>query len=69
MYQETTELPRELMDRALPDIYTRKIIPDVPRLRGKRPDMFRTHPLVVYSAFVTVSLLLLGSMAVASLPV
>jgi hypothetical protein len=39
-----------------------------PRVRRRRVGNLARHPLIVYSAFVTVSLLLLGSMAVASLP-
>ena len=49
-------------------LYDETVIPDVPRLRRRRASRLARHPLVVYSAFVTVSLFLLGSMAVASLP-
>ena len=68
MYQKHAELPREQLDRVLPKQYTQKIIPDVPRLRGIDARIFRAHPLLVYSVFVMVSLVLLGGMAVASLP-
>ena len=49
-------------------LYDETFIPEVPRLRNRRASRLARHPLVVYSAFVTVSLFLLGSMAVASLP-
>lgn len=49
-------------------LYDETFIPDVPRLRKRRASRLARHPLIVYSAFVTVSLFLLGSMAVASLP-
>lgn len=49
-------------------LYDETVIPDVPRLRSRRASRLARHPLVIYSAFVTVSLFLLGSMAVASLP-
>ena len=49
-------------------LYDETVIPDVPRLRNRRASRLARHPLIVYSAFVTVSLVLLGSMAVASLP-
>ena len=49
-------------------LYDETVIPDVPRLRRFRASRLARHPLLVYSAFVTVSLFLLGSMAVASLP-
>jgi hypothetical protein len=44
------------------------MIPAIPRISRLRPAWLLRHPLVIYTAFVTISLLLLGSMAVASLP-
>lgn len=49
-------------------LYSERVIPDVPRLRSRRATRLHKHPLLVYAVFVGVSLLLLGSMAVASLP-
>ena len=57
-----------MIDRALPDTFSQDVIPSIPRFSRLRSGYLRTHPLIVYSVFVTVSLLLLGSMAVASLP-
>ena len=48
-----------------PNLYSESVIPEIPRLRGRR--VYR-RPLAVYSIFVSISLVLLGSMAVASLP-
>lgn len=47
-------------------LYSERFIPEVPRLRSRRAG--RLQPLAIYSIFVSVSLVLLGSMAVASLP-
>ena len=49
-------------------LYSEPVIPEIPRLRRRGRGSLHRHPLVVYSVFVTVSLVLLGSMAVASLP-
>ena len=49
-------------------VYAERIIPEVPRLRTRRNAGLWRHPLAVYTLFVSVSLVLLGSMAVASLP-
>lgn len=49
-------------------LYDETVIPEIPRLRSRRASRLARHPLVIYSAFITVSLFLLGSMAVASLP-
>ena len=51
-----------------PGLYSDSVIPAVPRISRLRPARIFRHPLVIYSAFVAISLLLLGSMAVASLP-
>lgn len=67
MNQKDAELIREQFDRDLPEQRIQKIIPDMPRLRGIDARIFRSHPLIIYSAFVTISLILLGGMAVASL--
>lgn len=68
MYDSNEEISRELMDRALPGSFSQNVIPEIPRFGLLRSGYLRAHPLTVYSVFVTVSLLLLGSMAVASLP-
>lgn len=44
------------------------VVPTIPRMRFFSAASLMRNPLIVYSAFVTVSLLLLGSVAVASLP-
>lgn len=51
-----------------PGLYSDSMIPAIPRISRLRPARLLRHPLVIYTAFVTISLLLLGSMAVASLP-
>lgn len=56
-------MPRRNAQTSKAGLYSETVIPEIPRLRR----MYR-HPLVVYSTFITVSLFLLGSMAVASLP-
>ena len=56
-------MPRQIKQQPQAGLYSETVIPEIPRLRR----MYR-HPLVVYSTFITVSLFLLGSMAVASLP-
>ena len=61
-------MPHQSTETTRSALYDETVIPDVPRLRRRRASRFARHPLVVYSAFVTVSLFLLGSMAVASLP-
>jgi len=61
-------MPRQNTLSAQPGLYSENVIPDIPRVRHLRAGKLCRHPLVVYTAFVTVSLLLLGSMAVASLP-
>jgi len=53
---------------AQPGLYSEILIPEIPRVRRLRAGNLCRHPLVVYSAFIAVSLALLGSMAVASLP-
>jgi hypothetical protein len=60
-------MPREIT-LAQSGLYSERVIPDVPRLRSRRASRLYKHPLAVYAVFVSVSLLLLGSMAVASLP-
>lgn len=60
-------MPREIA-LTQSGLYSERVIPDVPRLRSRRAGRFYKHPLLVYAVFVSVSLLLLGSMAVASLP-
>ena len=59
-------MPRRNAQTSKAGLYSETVIPEIPRLRRLRAS--RLHPLAVYSAFITVSLLLLGSMAVASLP-
>ena len=59
-------MPRQIKQQPQAGLYSETVIPEIPRLRRLRAS--RLHPLVVYSAFISVSLLLLGSMAVASLP-
>ncbi|MCG8544658.1 MAG: hypothetical protein MJE12_10665 [Alphaproteobacteria bacterium] len=59
---------QEFIDRNASDMVTERLIPEVPRWRGRRSGFMRGHPLLTYSAFVAVSLVLLGGMAVASLP-
>ena len=59
---------QEFIDRNNSDLITERLIPEVPRWRGMRTGYLRGHPLLTYSVFVTVSLVLLGGMAVASLP-
>lgn len=54
-------------ERMQAGLYSERVIPEVPRLRSRRTG--RLHPLAVYSIFVSLSLVLLGSMAVASLPI
>lgn len=61
-------MPRQYTLPSQPDRYSERVIPEIPRVPRLRARNFARHPLIVYSAFVTVSLLLLGSMAVASLP-
>jgi hypothetical protein len=61
-------MPRQYTLPSQPGLYSERVIPEIPRVRRLRAGKLCRHPLVVYSAFVTVSLLLLGSMAVASLP-
>jgi hypothetical protein len=51
-----------------PGLHSNSVIPAIPRVSRLRPARILRHPLVIYSAFVTISLLLLGGMAVASLP-
>lgn len=61
-------MPRQNNRPSQSGLYSEKVIPDIPHVRRLRASTICRHPLVVYSAFVTVSLVLLGSMAVASLP-
>jgi hypothetical protein len=61
-------MARHSYERTQPGLYNQRVIPEVPRLRARRTGRLHRHPLVVYSIFVSVSLVLLGSMAVASLP-
>ena len=61
-------MPRQNILPSQPGLYSEILIPEIPRVRRLRAGKLCRHPLVVYTAFVTVSLLLLGSMAVASLP-
>lgn len=51
--------------RALPDVFSHGIVPSIPRLRTSR--RLRRNPLFTYLAFVGISLLLLGSIAIGSL--
>ena len=60
-------MPQEITP-AQPGLYSERVIPDVPRLGSRRPGRLHKHSLAVYAVFVSVSLMLLGSMAVASLP-
>ena len=48
--------------------YNDDAVSTLPRMRFLSAASLLRNPLVVYSAFVAVSLLLLGSVAVASLP-
>ena len=59
---------QELIGRNASDMITERLIPELPRWRGLRGELMRGHPLLIYSVFVAVSLVLLGGMAVASLP-
>ena len=61
-------MARYSYERAQPGLFNQRVIPEVPRLRSRRTGRLYRHPLAVYSIFVSVSLVLLGSMAVASLP-
>jgi len=61
-------MSRNINVRPQSGLYSEIVIPDVPRLRARRVSRLHKHPLIVYSLFVSVSLVLLGSMAVASLP-
>jgi hypothetical protein len=60
-------MPRETQLRTPSGLYSERVIPEVPRLRSRRRSLHK-HPLLVYAVFVSVSLILLGGMAVASLP-
>ena len=61
-------MPRNSFERTQPGLFNQRVIPEVPRLRARRAGRLSLHPLAIYSIFVSVSLVLLGSMAVASLP-
>ena len=61
-------MPTISKERTRQGLYAERIIPEVPRLRTRRNAGLWRHPLAVYTLFVSVSLVLLGSMAIASLP-